>query len=372
MRIGIDGRELAGNRTGVGRYLAELVQRWVRDPTASGHHLVVYTGSDTDLSDLTDAAQPAGARIEHRTIPGAPSIWWEQTSLDREARGDALDVFFGPGYSLPLRLPTPCVVTLHDIAFAVHPEWFGWREGLRRRWLARRAAARAARIVTVSQFARAEIIRHFDLDGSRVAVVYNGVSAPRPCPYPSQGVTAPATVLYVGSLFNRRHLPTLIQAFAVVARDVPDATLAIVGADRTQPRQDLEASAEAAGVADRTSLHGHLADDDLAALYGRARVFVFLSEYEGFGMTPLEALAAGVPLIAGDTPVAREVYGSAARFVPVEDPVAVAREIVTVMRDDTVRAGLLADAQPLLARFTWDRAAAETLAVLVQAKEDGA
>ncbi len=370
MRIGIDGRELAGNRTGVGRYLAELVRRWVRDPTASGHHLVVYTGSDTDLSDLTDAAQPAGARIEHRTIPGAPSIWWEQTSLDREARGDALDVFFGPGYSLPLRLPTPCVVTLHDISFAVHPEWFGWREGLRRRWLARRAAARAARIVTVSQFARAEIIRHFDLDGSRVAVVYNGVSAPRPCPLPR--VTAPATVLYVGSVFNRRHLPTLIQAFAVVTCDVPDATLAIVGADRTHPRQDLEAAAKAAGVADRTSLHGHLADDDLAALYGRARVFVFLSEYEGFGMTPLEAMAAGVPLIVGDTPVAREVYGSAARFVPVEDPVAVAREIVTVMRDDAVRGGLLADAQPLLARFTWDRAAAETLAVLVQAKEDGA
>ncbi len=367
MRIGIDGRELAGNRTGVGRYLAELVRRWIHDPAATRHHLVIYTAPGTNLSDLTDAPNPAGARIEHRPVPGEPGAWWEQTSLARATHQDALDVFFGPGYSLPLRSPVPCVVTLHDISFTAHPEWFGWREGLRRRWLAKRAASRAVRIVTVSQFARDEIIRHFDLDGSRVAVVYNGVSPP----HPRRGVTGTPTVLYVGSLFNRRHLPTLIRAFAGVARHVPDATLAVVGVDRTYPPQDLEAYAHAAGVADRVRLHGHLPDDDLAELYGRARVFVFLSEYEGFGMTPLEALAAGVPLVVGDTTVAHEVYGGAARFVPVDDPNFVAREIITVMRDDAVRAGLLAHAPPLLARFTWDRAAAETLAVLVQATEVG-
>lgn len=368
MRIGVDGRELAGDRTGVGRYLTELVRRWSRNPAATGHRVIIYTAPGTDLSDLTNPRHSAGALIEHRPVPGEPGLWWEQTSLDRSARQDAPDVFFGPGYSLPLRLPVPCVVTLHDISFAAHPEWFGWREGLRRRWLARHAVSRAARIVTVSQFARDEIIRHFDLDGSRVAVVYNGVSAPDP----RQAATAPSAVLYVGSLFNRRHLPTLIQAFANVARHVPDATLVIVGADRTYPPQNLEGYAQAAGVADRVSLRGHLPDADLAELYARARVFVFLSEYEGFGMTPLEALAAGVPLVVGDTTVAREVYRGAARFVPVEDPTLVAREIVTVMHDDAVRADLLANAKPLLAQFTWDRAAAETLAVLVQAAKDGA
>ena len=362
MRIGVDGRELAGARTGVGRYVASLCREWAAAPSAAGHEVLVYAPAGTRVDDLAGAGP--GARIRGRAVPGAPGVWWEQTALARAADADELDVFFGPGYSVPLRLAAPAVVTLHDISFTVHPEWFGWREGVRRRWLARQAARGAARVVTVSAFARAEIIREFDLHPARVALVYDAVTPPGDAARPADG---PPLVLFVGSLFNRRHLPTLIDAFARVVRSRPEARLGIVGADRSHPAQDLAACAETAGVAERVALHGHLPDEDLAALYRRARVFAFLSEYEGFGMTPLEALAAGVPAVVGDTAVAREVCGSAVRLVPVDDPAAVAQEIVRLMDDDVLRADLLARGAALLERFTWSRTAAETLAVLEQA-----
>ena len=390
MRIGIDGRELAGARTGVGRYVANLCREWAASPAAAGHEVRVYMPDGPGPGPGADAfGDPGpGARIEARIVPGAPGIWWEQTRLARAADADGLDVFLGPAYSIPLRLAAPAVVTLHDISFAAHPEWFGWREGLRRRWLARRAASRAARVVTVSAFARAEIIREFDLDPTRVALVYDGVEAPPTAPapldrraappsggrptVPSDGQAAlppgrPALVLFVGSIFNRRHLPTLIDAFARVVRQRSDARLAIVGADRTHPAQNLAAHAETAGVADRVDLRGHLPDEELAVLFRRARVFAFLSEYEGFGMTPLEALAAGIPAVVGDSEVAREVCGDAARLVPVDDPAIVAREILRLLNDDRLRADLLARGAARLERFTWRRAAAETLAVLQQA-----
>ena len=362
MRIGIDGRELAGARTGVGRYLVNLCREWAGAPEAAVHEVRIYTPADGDADDLV--GDGAGARIEARTVPGTPGVWWEQTALARAADGDAVDVFFGPAYSIPLRLAAPAVVALHDISFAVHPEWFRWREGIRRRWLARRAAGRAARVVTGSAFARAEIIREFDLDPARVSLVYDAVTPPGDA---ARRPVEPPLVLFVGSVFNRRNLPTLIDAFARVVRHRPEARLAIVGADRTHPAQNLAACAETAGVADRVSLYGHVPDAKLDALFRRARVFAFLSEYEGFGMTPLEALAAGVPAVVGDTEVAREVCGDAVRLVPADDPNAVASEILRLLDDDTLRADLLARGAVRLARFTWRRTAAETMAVLEQA-----
>ena len=391
MRIGIDGRELLGQTTGVGRYVASLCREWTRMPSAADHELLIYspTGASAGL-DPAVRSEPAseGARTATVQVPGGGGAWWEQTALGRRVAVDRVDVFFGPAYSVPLALAAPKVVTLHDISFETHPEWFGPREGLRRRWLARQSARASRAIVTVSEYSRREIVDRFAVDPARVHVIPNGVRPPATSRTEANGAVPPddeagtrtahetdpadgPLVLYAGARFTRRNLPLLIAAFARVTERIPSARLTIVGPDRAYPPENLERRADTAGVADRVTCLDYVDDRELAALYRRATLFAWLSEYEGFGLTPLEALAAGVPAVVGDIPVAREVYGDAVRYAPIGDPDTIATVMVELLTDPAARAALLAQREATLSHYTWRRAATATLAVLEAAAAEG-
>ena len=373
MRIGIDGRELLNKRTGVGRYLAELCGEWLTSERAREHEFLFYTPeAGTDLSVLgPPLSESSDGRFRHRSVPGSSGTWWEQFTLSSAAGRDALDLFFAPAYSAPMRLAVPTVVTMHDVSFIAHPEWFGWREGLRRRWLAEHSMARAEAIISVSAFTRTEILRFYNVRADRVRVVRSGIT---PHVATSTDDASPPLVLFVGSIFNRRHLPTLIQAFAKVRQTFPTAELTVVGDNRTYPRQDLASSVRQADVEGAVALRSYVAEPELGDFYRRATVFVFLSEYEGFGLTPLEAMSAGVPVVVADTPVARELYRDAALFVPVADADATAEAMRTLLTDETMRARQRQRAATLLPAFTWTRAGDETLGVLewaATAQSDG-
>jgi glycosyltransferase involved in cell wall biosynthesis len=355
LRIGVDARELLGDATGVGRYLGELLRRWTARPDADRRRFVLYAPEPLPQAFGETVAEP-------RILTGRHGTWWEQTHLRRAASRDQLDLFFAPAYTAPLGITVPLAVTIHDISFVAHPEWFRVGEGIRRRWLTGRAAASAAVIFTDSAFSRSELESHLHADPSRIHVIPPGVTAR--IPSDKRDRRREPIVLFVGSVFNRRRLPDVIAAFARATHDIPSARLVIVGDDRSWPRQDLGAVAEARGVRDRTELLSYISNDALADLYARASAFVFLSEYEGFGLTPLEALAAGVPPIVLDTPIAREVYGNAAIFVMRDDLAGTAQAIRRVLVDPASAAPVLGNAPPVLARYSWDTAASETLAHL--------
>ena len=362
LQIGVDARELLGNRTGVGRYLAALCAEWLALPVHGPHEFVLYGQAPGDTPAVLGAPfkDEGNGPFRYQVVPGDGGTWWEQTRLAAAVNASGLDVLFAPGYAAPLRARMPVVVTIHDVSFETHPEWFSWREGLRRRWLTRRSARQAARIVAVSGFTRDEIVTCLGVPRERVAVIWSGLHHVEQ----TRRVERESLVLYVGSIFNRRHVPQLIKAFARVATVIPDAQLVIVGDNRSHPRQDLAHLAGSAGIADRVSVRAYVDEAELWSLYGRAAAFVFLSEYEGFGFAPLEAMAAGVPAIVGDTAVAREIYGDAARLVGFEDVPGIADAILEVVRNHETRARLRAAAARRLPRFTWARAAAETLTVL--------
>lgn len=356
LRIGVDARELLGATTGVGRYLGELLVRWTTREDATARQFLLYT---PEPIPLTFPPRTVDYRILGTGNRPRRGTWWEQMHLRRAVAKDRPDVFFAPAYTAPLLSGIPLALTIHDISFVVHPEWFRFREGIRRRWLTRRSADTAAVVFTDSEFSRSEIVAHLRIDRSRVKVIHPGLA-------PRQDSDSPARsrepiVLFVGSIFNRRRLPDLIAAFAGLPGDCSRARLVIVGEDRSWPPLSLAHDATRLGIAPRVDFKSYISDAELSALYARASVFAFLSEYEGFGFTPLEALSAGVPIVVADTPVAREVYGASAHYVPVGDIARTTSVLADLLRASGRADEALRHAPEVLSRYSWQRAAHETL-----------
>jgi glycosyltransferase involved in cell wall biosynthesis len=371
MRIGIDARELCGRSTGVGRYLGGLLAGWAIDPRARAHEFLLYAPGPP-------AATLDARRFPTRTVSGAGGSWWEQAQVPHAVAADHIDAWFAPAYTAPLRLAVPIVVAIHDLSFVAHPEWFRVREGARRRWLTSHSASRAASVITISQFSKRELVDRLNVAVEKIRVIPPGVGtgdwglAPGDCVLragagatsPQPLVPTPYRLLFVGSIFNRRHVTDLIRAFAPIARAHPEVSLDIVGDNRSFPREDLRQTIAAEQVEAQVHWHEYVSDQQLAAMYTAARAFAFLSEYEGLGLTPLEALAAGVPPLLLDTAVARESCGAAALYVPVHDLAATTRGLESLLFDDTTRRQILSAAPAELARYSWPRAARDTLAVI--------
>lgn len=355
MRIGIDAREIGGRATGVGRYLGGLIREWAGRPEAKRHEFVLYAPADLTLALDT-------RRFATRRIKGTGGTFWEQVQLPAAIARDHLDIWFSPAYSMPLRLRIPAVVTIHDLSFVAHPEWFRVREGARRRLLSRHSAEKARAVITISEFSRGELIERLGLPPGKIHVIPPGIERP--------AKTAPSAqrhanrVLFVGSIFNRRHVPDLVRAFAPIARRHESAALDIVGDNRSHPRENIRRVIAAEQLERRARWHQYVSDGHLQELYSTARAFAFLSEYEGLGLPPLEALAAGIPPVLVDTAVARESCRDAALYVPAGDIPATTRALETVLSDEEVRGRILRAASHALAPYDWPAAATRTLAVL--------
>jgi glycosyltransferase involved in cell wall biosynthesis len=367
--VALDARELAGRPTGVGRYLIELLKRWNNrsGAVASGYTFIPY------------AHQPLAAWTPFHeravVLPGTGGTRWEQLTFASALRRNPPDILFAPASTAPLTVNVPIALTIHDLSYVAHPEWFHWREGLRRRLLTRLSAQKASVVLTVSAFSAGEIVERLGIPPSNVRVIYHGArnetANGAEASYHSSRDEGEASyheplILFVGSLFNRRYVPALLHAFAHVSREMPSAKLVIVGANRTYPREDPASLAASLGIANRVEVRDYAPDDEIAALYRRAAVFVFVSEYEGFGLTPLDALAYRVPIVVADTPLSREIYGDAAVTVPAGDAHALSEAVLLLLKDAARRQAALDAAPAVLARYSWDRAAAETLAAIDQ------
>ena len=338
-------------------------------------------GGDDRLVAYFNGPAPYDAVLDHprilkRPLGAAPirGVRWQEGPLPPAVRADGVDVFFAPAYSCPLSLDVPRVTTVHDMSFFSLPDDFGLVDGMRRRALVAASIGVSRRLLAVSDFTRREIAAHFPAAAHRIVVTPHGADDDL-LPPPSRGEARARLgsrgpmVLTVGSILNRRCLPVLFHAAARLRRSWPDLTLEVVGENRTHPHLDLPALARRTGLDGAARVSGFVDEAALADRYAAADAFVFLSEYEGFGLPVLEAMARGVPVVTARSPALGEVFAEAALLVDPRDTPAVADALDRVLRDAKLRADLVARGRALAARHSWSRCAQLTRAALEEAAE---
>lgn len=361
LRIGIDGRELEGRPTGVGRYLRSLLRRFAAH---DGHRFLVYSASNVSLPIES-------SRLDLRVLPGRPSLGWEQRTLPRALKADHIDVLLSPAYSCPLWTEVPKVTAIHDLSFFARREEFGFLHGLRRRTMARLSARASRSILACSEFTRGEVRRHLgDHAADKTRVVRLGpdddLPQPRGRAESRQALgLGPDTayIITVGTVLRRRNVSALIRAIARLRDRRPGVRLGIIGDNRSHPFEDLTGLARSLGCEGAVSISGFVSDDEIASHYAAADVAVFLSEYEGFGLPTLEAMSRGVPTIIANRGSLNELFTEGAVVVEPE-PSAVATAIDAVLDTGAFREDLIRRGAAHARTFSWERTAAETLAVL--------
>jgi len=311
---------------------------------------------DVDLVVLTDRPEAFGdvATVRLR----GPRPWCDHVAVPRLLRELRPDVYHNTKNSLPRRVPCAAVVTLHDLAYHHHPETFGFLSRAYLRWHHEDAARRAHAIVAVSHHARHDIVRTLGVPGERIHVVYHGLD-PRFVQPPGAAFSglAPPYVLSVGTIQRRKNLDVLVRAAAALRAKGRDFTLAIAGRRGWKTDEFDEACRQTP-----VRLLGLVPDDQLPALYRDAAAFVQPSSYEGFGLTALEAMACGAPVIAAEAGSLPEVVGDAGLLVPPRDVAALERALERLLDHHGLAQELSAAGRERAKRFSWDQSAAEHVA----------
>ncbi len=296
---------------------------------------------------------PPGSRLIGRPMPARPlrRVWEAGLDVPAEWFTGRLDVLHGTNSIVPPTRRAARVVTVHDLSPLRYPEvcepaTLAYPDFIRR------AIAGGAFVHTDSEFVAAEVTEAFGAPADRVRAIHPGIP-----PLADSGrapdLPFPRYVLAIGTVEPRKDYPGLLRAFDELAGRHPDVGLVIVGADAWGASQFAEALS-ASPHRDRVVRPGYLSDADVGALLRAATVLAYPSRYEGFGFPPLQAMAAGVPVVATAAGSILEVVGDAAAVVPVGDSAALAEALERVL-DDHVHAEQLGRAgRERAARFTWE------------------
>ncbi|MGB8887471.1 MAG: glycosyltransferase family 1 protein [Candidatus Korobacteraceae bacterium] len=337
MRIGVNATAFGNRYTGIGLFTEFLIDGLC----ATDHEVFVYCSEEAieELGAMTFRRTPASLSFGAGRLANLRRFAWLQSSFPSLLKRDGVQLLISPSVEGLLWPKLPQIVTVHDLMPLRYIEE-NPRQYYYYRYVLSRVLAATNLVLTVSEFSRQEIIKLFDFPPDRVAVTSTGIRPELFCrSHHSQGRVADAPYfLFVGTFSPRKNLKTIVRAFAEIAAVVPEK-LAIV-AYPDQWKDDIVQLAAQLNVSSRLTYHSGLTNDRLADLYRNATALVLVSEYEGLGAPPLEAMAAGTPAIVSDSTSLAEVGGGAALTVPCEDVKAVASAMRAVSTQSDVRDSL--------------------------------
>ncbi len=363
MRIALDARKL--HDFGIGTYIRNLVRELaLLDPTTE----YVLFARPADVAEVA----ATGTNVRAVAEKARPYSIGEQWRLPLAARRAGADLFHAPHYVLPPLIPGPTVVTIHDCIHLRFPQHLPSRAAwVYAHTMIRVAARKASRILTVSEASKRDILHYTGVHPDKVIVIPNGLDARFATAPDEEALERVSTrfdlshpfVLYVGNIKPHKNLERLIEAFALARAGGPDDLRLVVIGDEISKYPGLRQSVHRHRLDKHVRFFGFQPAATLVAFYRLARVFVFPSLYEGFGLPPLEAMANLTPVVTSNLSSMPEVVGDAAVLVDPYDSHAIADGIRRVVGDEALRQQLIARGRLRVQEFSWRKAAARTLEV---------
>lgn len=366
LTLGVDGsRALRARRTGTEHYSLQIIRHLLALPEAGAHTWRLYV--DQDPGDLF----PQQPNLTLRHLP--TRRLWTHRSLGREIRRFPPDVLFVPAHVIPLAWPSrlpPSVVTLHDLGYRYFPATYPLGQRLYLEWSSRWSAYAARQVIAVSRATGQDLVTHSHTDPAKIQVIHEAATPGGPSPSPAEqtatlaryGIHRPYA-FFLSTLQPRKNVDRLLSAYIhLLEREQIGWDLLLAGDGGL--RDALQRRVQERGLTDRVHLPGYVPETDLPALFGGARFFCYPSLFEGFGLPVLEAQQYGVAVMTANNSALPEVAGDGAILVDPTDVEALADAMLKLSQDEGLRQRLIAKGHENVQRFSWVRAAQETLAVL--------
>lgn len=367
MHIGIDAHAIGAQQGGNETYIRGLIRALAAIDDRNRY--TIYLAEPDAAAEWRETFVQNHPNFEVQLLPKPTPLVRVPVFLTYELRQHPVDVLHVQ-YTAPPFCPIPVVATIHDLAFEHLPETFTRRGSLQLKLTVRRTAQKAARIATVSEYSRQDLLRTYKLPPEKVAVTYNGVE-PHFTPQAQFNEVAEIKqqfgiardyLLAVGSLQPRKNLVRLIRAYAKLRTESETFSpqLVIVGR-KLWLAEEIFAEVRRQRWAEDVILTGYVSDNDLPKLYRQATAFVYPSLFEGFGLPPVEAMACGTPVITSDVSSLPEVTGRAALLIDPKNQTSIESALLQIMRDQELRAEMRERGIEQAKKFTWQAAAEKTL-----------
>lgn len=316
----------------------------------------------------------ANYRIKSLSSP----LLWTQTVFAKEVFRDKPDVLWMPVHNMPIlkRKGLKTVITIHDLAFKIFPQHFTKKDLAKLNGLSNRAIKNADRIIAVSNCTKKDILKFYpEIPEEKIAVIYHGFDAETFQKKVSDGDSEKLLkkygleykkyILYVGAIQPRKNLEVLISAFEKTKEKNENLKLVIAGAPAWKAGKTLKKITESSYSGD-IIVTGILEFEKIAILYQNAKMFVFPSLYEGFGIPVLEAMASGIPVICARNSSLTEVGGEAALYFETKKAYDLSVCIDKILKDKTLEKELIQKGLKHVADFSWEKCAQKTLDYLLE------
>jgi glycosyltransferase involved in cell wall biosynthesis/SAM-dependent methyltransferase len=370
MKIAIDISLAGGESAGVGSYTRGLVEGLAAIDSKNEYVLYSYL----DCGQSPPPALPPQSNFSLRMLSLEEEHWeriWSRADLPAKETLEAVDIIHSPFFNAPQEHHGSLVVTIHDISFLLQPQFHTEANRLHCLHGTLNAALYADRIIAVSNQTKKDLIDYFAIPAERIRVIHE---APRSIYYPERNLGGIQDtlerleiyqnfILFVGSLEPRKNLKTLLQAYTMYVKRHSGRELLVVAGARGWLNDDIAQLVAELDIKERVKFLGYVQEADLRVLYSAAKLFVYPSLYEGFGLPPLEAMACGAPVITSNTSALPEVVGDAAFLIDPYDGEALCQAMRTVLCDGDLRSKMRQQSLDRAQLFSWERTAEETLAV---------